>query len=101
MHKGCQSIISLFSGIGAFEQAFQQLKIPYSVLLASDIDKFVKQSYEANYQAQNWISDVYKVDGAKYNDIDFLLGGSPCQSFSIAGKRTGLKSEKGLLYLSL
>jgi DNA (cytosine-5)-methyltransferase 1 len=41
---------TLFSGIGAFEQALKKLKIPHNIIFANDIDKYCKQSYEANYQ---------------------------------------------------
>ena len=41
---------SLFSGIGAFEQAVKKAKIKHKIIFANDIDKFVKKSYDANYK---------------------------------------------------
>ncbi len=89
---------TLFSGIGAIEQALKQLEIPFDVIFASDIDKFVKESYFANYNPQFWNDDINKFDGKKYkNKIDLLVGGSPCQSFSLLGNRLGTDDHRGML----
>ena len=66
---------TLFSGIGAIEQAFKRLKLNHSIIFASDIDVHVKQSYFANYNIdpKNWHDDVTKFDASKYkNKIDLL-----------------------------
>ena len=53
-------VATMFSGIGAIEYAFQRLKLDTEIIFASDIDKFAKQSYFANYniKEENWYSDV-------------------------------------------
>jgi len=92
---------TLFSGIGAIEQAFKRLKLNHSIIFASDIDVHVKQSYFANYNIdpKNWHDDVTKFDASKYkNKIDLLVGGSPCQAFSMVGKRLGLEDIRGTLF---
>ncbi|MGB0931075.1 MAG: DNA cytosine methyltransferase, partial [Chitinophagales bacterium] len=71
------------------------------IVFASDIDKFVKQSYFANYEVDedSWYNDVKNIDGKKYKgNIDLLVGGSPCQSFSMVGKRKGLEDTRGTLF---
>ena len=93
-------LATVFSGIGAVEHALSRLKIKHEIVFASDIDKFVKQSYFANYMINEdcWYDDVYDIDGAKYKDtIDLFVGGSPCQSFSLVGKQKGLLDNRGLL----
>ena len=93
---------SLFSGIGAFEQALSKLNIKYEIIFASDNDPFVKQSYFANYKIKEncWFDDVQKIKGPKFkNRIDLLVGGAPCQSFSMIGKRMGLNDDRGNLSL--
>lgn len=89
---------TLFSGIGAFEQAVKRSKINHKIVFANDIDKYCKQSYDANYKYDAWYDDIVKMKGSKYkNKIDILVGGSPCQSFSIAGERKGLDDPRGKL----
>lgn len=94
-------IATMFSGIGAIEYAFKRLKLSTEIIFASDIDKFVKQSYFANYKIleENWYDDVKDINGKKYKGkIDLLVGGSPCQSFSMVGKRKGFADIRGTLF---
>jgi DNA (cytosine-5)-methyltransferase 1 len=94
-------LATMFSGIGAIEHAFQRLNISTEIVFASDIDKFVKQSYFANYRISEelWYDDVQNIDGKKYEgQIDILVGGSPCQSFSMVGKRGGFEDTRGTLF---
>jgi DNA (cytosine-5)-methyltransferase 1 len=94
-------VATLFSGIGAIEYAFKRLGLNTDIVFASDNDKFVKQSYLANYDIdeEQWYDDVHDVNGKKYQDkIDILVGGSPCQSFSMVGKRKGLEDTRGTLF---
>ena len=90
-----------FSGIGAPEQALRKLKIPHNILFAGDIDIFCKQSYFANYpiSEDRWHNDVKEFDATPYkNLVDLFIGGSPCQSFSVMGKRKGLDEARGTLF---
>jgi DNA (cytosine-5)-methyltransferase 1 len=92
---------TLFSGIGAVEHAFQRLKLKHSIVFASDIDAHVKNTYFANYEigAGNWHEDVTKFSAKKYKGkLDILVGGSPCQAFSMVGKRKGLNDIRGTLF---
>ncbi|MDQ7047400.1 MAG: DNA (cytosine-5-)-methyltransferase [Sulfurovum sp.] len=94
-------LATMFSGIGAVEFALKRLKLSTKIIFASDNDKFVKQSYFENYKIseENWYSDVINIDGNKYkNKIDLLVGGSPCQSFSMIGKRKGFADTRGTLF---
>jgi len=93
---------SLFSGIGAFEQALKILKLKTQIIFACDNDPFAKKSFLANYKIseKNWYDDVHDIKGSKYRDkIDLLAGGAPCQSFSMVGKRKGLNDDRGNLSL--
>ena len=100
--KSTIRVASLFSGIGAFEQALKILGLKSKIVLACDNDQFVKKSFFANYEIEekNWFDDVQKINGTKFkNKVDLLVGGAPCQSFSMVGKRLGLKDTRGNLTL--
>jgi DNA (cytosine-5)-methyltransferase 1 len=93
-------IATVFSGIGSFEHALDRMKIDHEIIFASDIDKFCKQTYFANYKIkeEQWYDDVFHINGKKYHGkVDILVGGSPCQSFSMVGKRKGLEDDRGNL----
>ena len=99
--KATVVIGTLFSGIGAIEHAFVRLGIKHKIAFAGDIDPFVKKSYLANHSLdeKDWHDDVTKFDATKHkNKIDILVGGSPCQSFSMVGKRGGLDDTRGTLF---
>lgn len=92
---------TVFSGIGAIEHAFQRLKLKHKIVFASDIDDKCKKSYFANYDIneEDWYSDIREFDATKYaNKVDFVVGGAPCQSFSMVGKRLGFEDARGTLF---
>jgi len=85
-------LLSLFSGIGAFEMALRNIGIEYELIGFSEVDKNAIKSYCAihNVGMDKWLGDVSKVNTSILpKDIDLLTHGSPCQSFSVEGKKTG------------
>jgi DNA (cytosine-5)-methyltransferase 1 len=61
----------------------------------------MKESYLANYSLKggSWYEDIRFIDGEQYHgEVDVFVGGSPCQSFSIMGKKAGLKDVRGTLF---
>ena len=80
-------ILELFGGIGACSKAFKRLGIPIEIADYVEIDKYAVTSYNAingtNFEPQ----DITKWD--KDIDVDFIMHGSPCQDFSVAGKNLG------------
>lgn len=92
---------TVFSGIGAIEHALVRLKLKHEIIFACDIDKFAKATYFANYKLSEnqWHNDITTLDARKYKGkVDLLVGGSPCQSFSMVGKRAGLEDTRGTLF---
>lgn len=87
--------VSLFSGIGGFEQALNNLG--GTCVMASEIDKFANQSYEVLY-GHPTVGDITKVAAEDVPDHDLLVGGVPCQPWSVAGKRKGFDDDRGTMW---
>lgn len=91
-------VLSLFSGIGAFEKALDNLQIPYELAGFSEIDKYAVKSYCAIHgvpESMN-LRDITKIDEKELTkDIDLITYGFPCQDISLSGKQKGLFNEDG------
>ena len=81
-------VLSLFSGIGAFEKALTNLNIPFDLVGFSEIDKYAIKSYCAihNVDIGKNLGDITKINLNTVGDFDILVGGSPCQNISIMRK---------------
>lgn len=94
-------LATCFSGIGAIEQAFKRLKLNHKIIFAGDIDDKCKKSYLVNYDLdeKHWHSDIHDFNATSYlNQVDLLVGGAPCQAFSMVGKRLGFEDTRGTLF---
>ena len=96
------NVLSLFDGMSCGQQALERAKFDVTKYYASEIDKYAMQVTMANYPNTIQLGSVVNVDITKLDKIDLLLGGSPCQSFSFAGKRKGMatKCETEILTLA-
>ena len=92
------NVLSLFSGIGAFEKALSNLHIEHNVVAYCEIDKFASKSYSAIHDISETMNlhDVTKVDWLDVmEDVDLITYGFPCQDISNAGKQKGFTDENG------
>ncbi|SEI55195.1 DNA (cytosine-5-)-methyltransferase [Sharpea azabuensis] len=94
-------VVSLFSGIGGFEEGLKMAGVNYRVVFASEIDAAARKSYATNFDSTNLFGDITKMDEKMIPDHDLLLAGFPCQSFSIAGKRKGFEDIRGTLFFDV
>ena len=90
-------VVSLFSGIGGFEEGLNLSGLPFEVVFASEIDKFAQQSYGANFDSSVLVGDITQIYEKDIPDHDLLVGGFPCQAFSIAGQQKGFEDTRGTL----
>ena len=95
------NVLSLFDGMSCGQIALNNLGIKVNQYFASEIDKHAIAVTQHNYSNTMQLGSVVNVDGYKLPMIDLLIGGSPCQSFSFAGKRKGMstKDEQEILTL--
>ena len=90
-------IIDLFSGIGGFSLGFQRAGYQFTEHYFSEIDKHAIANYKHNFPHAKYIGDITTLHRGDFTDIDIITFGSPCQNFSTAGRREGLKGAKSSL----
>ena len=92
------TFIDLFAGIGGMRIAFQNLG--GKCVFSSEIDEQAQKTYAINF-GDVPDGDITKINENEIPDHDVLVGGFPCQAFSIAGKRGGFNDTRGTLFLML
>lgn len=99
--------ISLFSGCGGgdlgltggFEFLGKKFKkLGFEIIWANDIEPYAVGTYRKNFKSTIIEGDIAKIKKDNIPDHDLLVGGFPCQSFSMIGKRKGFKDPRGQLY---
>lgn len=86
-----------FSGIGAAEEALKNLHIKHENEFIVEIDKFARETFQANHEVKKVFTDITKLNPKEVPDIDLFVFGSPCQSYSQQGSRLGLEDTRGTL----
>lgn len=95
------NVLSLFDGMSCGQQALERQGIKVYKYYASEIDKHAIKITQKNYPNTIQLGSVVDVDIHNLDKIDLLIGGSPCQSFSFAGKRKGMSTKDEIEILSL
>lgn len=94
-------VLSLFDGISCGRVALERSNIPVEKYYASEVDKYAIQVSEKNYPDIIHIGDVRNINPDDYKDVDMIIGGSPCQCFSFAGRRNGMTTTENVKVTSL
>ena len=91
------NVLSLFSGIGAFEKALERERVLFKVMNFCEIDKYASKSYCAIHGVSEQINlrDVSSVNTAELHDVNLITYGFPCQDISSAGHQKGFFDENG------
>lgn len=92
-------VLSLFSGVGGIDLPFEEEG--FKVIYANDFDQFAVQTYNENFEVGATLADITKVDPKDLPNADVLIGGFPCQPFSIAGYRKGFEDTRGTLFFNV
>ena len=90
--------LDLFSGIGGFHLGFERAGFKVKSYF-SEIDKHAIAVYKHQFKDAEYVGSVINIDGNKLPRIDLITFGSPCQDFSLAGKRKGMGGERSSLVL--
>ena len=92
----------MFTGIGGFRSGLEAIG-GFECVGYCEIDKYAKQAYEAMYDTggELYFDDARKIVPEQLPDFDLLVGGFPCQSFSIAGARKGFDDTRGTLFFEI
>ena len=86
--------VDLFAGVGGIRLGFE--KAGFKTVFSNDFELRCKETYDLNFRDSKLVvEDIRKIGIDDLPNFDFLLGGFPCQAFSIAGYRQGFKDEKG------
>lgn len=91
------NIIELFSGIGGFSKGIEEAGFKINKHYFSEIDKHAIANYKYNFPNAEFIGDVKSIQSGDFTGIDIITFGSPCQDFSLAGKRKGLEGDRSSL----
>jgi len=92
------NVLSLFDGMSCGQIALKQLGIPINKYYAAEIDPYAMRVTQNNFPETIHLGDVTKVKGEDLEKIDLLLGGSPCQGFSFAGKQLNFDDPRSALF---
>ncbi len=107
------NVISLFCGCGGMDLGLtggfsylgkKYTKHPFKIVYAVDNDPYCSQIYNANFTHKCEVKDVRDINIKDIPDFDLLIGGFPCQSFSISAQnppRLGYKDERGMLFFEM
>jgi DNA (cytosine-5)-methyltransferase 3A len=92
------NVLSLFDGMSCGQLALQRTGIKVNQYYAAEIDKYAIQVTRKNFPNTIQLGDVTKVKGSDLPKIDLIIGGSPCQGFSFAGKGLNFEDERSKLF---
>lgn len=92
------NVLSLFDGMSCGQLALKKAGIPYNTYFASEIDKYAIKVTQENFPETVQLGEITQITGEDLPQIDLLIGGSPCQGFSFAGKKLNFEDPRSKLF---
>lgn len=93
-------LVSLFSGAGGMDKGFQDAG--FNIVWANDFDKDAVNTYKKNFGEHIVLGDITKIPSSEIpNDIDVVIGGFPCQGFSVNNTKRNMEDKRNFLYKEL
>lgn len=91
----------MFTGIGGFEVGLTNSNLAYEMVGFSEVDKYAIQIYNKHFKGIKNYGDATTINETELPNFDLLVGGFPCQAFSMAGKRKGFNDTRGTLFFDI
>lgn len=92
-------VAGFFAGVGGIELGFEQSG--FDIVWSNELDNKAGETFKANHKSKIVIDDINNIHSEDIPDVDVIVGGFPCQAFSIAGYRKGFEDERGEIFFQL
>ncbi len=92
-------VAGFFAGVGGIELGFEQNG--FEIVWSNEIDQKASETFKANHSSKIVVDDIKNIDDKDVPDVDIIVGGFPCQAFSVAGYRKGFEDERGEIFFQL
>ncbi len=92
-------VAGFFAGVGGIELGFQQAG--FEIIWSNEIDQKAGETFKLNHNTSIVIDDIHNVKAKDVPNVDVIVGGFPCQAFSIAGYQKGFEDERGEIFFQL
>lgn len=92
-------VAGFFAGVGGIELGFE--KAGFEVVWSNEIDKNAACTFKKNHNSKLVVDNIYNIKTEDVPNVDIIVGGFPCQAFSVAGYRKGFEDERGEVFFQL
>ncbi len=92
-------VAGFFAGVGGIELGFK--KAGFDILWSNELDKKAAITFKHNHSNKLIIDDIHNIKIEDVPNVDIIVGGFPCQAFSVAGYRKGFEDERGEVFFQL